>query len=211
MINPFNQPRVKRNLGFTLLEVLIALVVLSIGLLGLAGLQLTSLQASNDSYGRTQATILAYDIADRMRANVPAAINGNYIISPGTPPAAPAVDCTATSCTTAQMAQDDTFDWFQQVTTANVLPGGTARITCDDLDDNDDGDSIAAGAFDPDDDNRPGTDDMGAGGTDGDQCTAGSAHSVTVMWDEARTGATGTGCTADTTVDRTCFSLEFTL
>lgn len=55
--------------GFTLLEVLIALLVLSVGLLGIAGLQLTSLRSNHSAYLRSQATILAYDILDRMRAN----------------------------------------------------------------------------------------------------------------------------------------------
>ncbi|HLE93281.1 MAG TPA: type IV pilus modification protein PilV, partial [Sulfuricaulis sp.] len=55
--------------GFSLIEVLVALLVLSIGLLGLAALQTTSLQYNTGSYFRTQATFLAYDIIDRMRAN----------------------------------------------------------------------------------------------------------------------------------------------
>jgi type IV pilus assembly protein PilV len=57
--------------GFTLLEVMVALLVLSIGLLGLAMLQATNLQFNTDAYTRTQATLFAYDIIDRMRANSP--------------------------------------------------------------------------------------------------------------------------------------------
>lgn len=55
--------------GATLIEVLIAIVVLSIGLLGLAGLQVTSIQSNYSAYYRSQATVLAYDYADRMRTN----------------------------------------------------------------------------------------------------------------------------------------------
>ncbi len=55
--------------GFSLLEVLIAVLVLSIGLLGLATLQATSLGFNHDAYARSQATLMAYDITDRMRAN----------------------------------------------------------------------------------------------------------------------------------------------
>jgi type IV pilus assembly protein PilV len=55
--------------GFTLVEALVALVCLSIGLLGVAALQMTGLQSNLSSSWRSQATYLAYDILDRMRAN----------------------------------------------------------------------------------------------------------------------------------------------
>jgi type IV pilus assembly protein PilV len=64
--------------GFTLIEVLVALVVLSVGLLGLAALQSNAIEFNHDAYLRSQATILAYDIADRIRANRQAAVNGDY-------------------------------------------------------------------------------------------------------------------------------------
>ncbi len=59
------------NEGFTLLEILVAVLVLSIGLLGIAGLQVTGLRFNHSAYARTQATLLAYELADRMRANRP--------------------------------------------------------------------------------------------------------------------------------------------
>lgn len=58
-----------RETGFSLLEVLIAIVVTSIGLLGLAAMQATGLRNNHSAYHRSQATVLAYDIADRMRSN----------------------------------------------------------------------------------------------------------------------------------------------
>jgi len=61
--------RPRRTSGFTLIEVLIAVLVLGIGLLGVAGLQSVALSMNQGSYVRTQATVLARDIADRMRAN----------------------------------------------------------------------------------------------------------------------------------------------
>jgi len=64
--------------GVTLIEVLISLVVLSFGLLGLAGLQTTSLQFNTSAYYRTQATALTYSLADRMRANRQGALNNVY-------------------------------------------------------------------------------------------------------------------------------------
>jgi type IV pilus assembly protein PilV len=57
------------NGGFTLVEVLVAVLVLAVGLLGLAGLQLASMKSNHSAYRRSQATIAAYDLLDRMRAN----------------------------------------------------------------------------------------------------------------------------------------------
>ncbi|EAR20898.1 type IV pilus modification protein PilV [Nitrococcus mobilis] len=67
--------------GFTLLEVLIALLILSVGLLGVAGLQLTGLRSNHSAYLRSQATILAYDLLDRLRANRAQAQAGGYNIT----------------------------------------------------------------------------------------------------------------------------------
>ena len=67
--------------GFTLLEVLVSLLILSVGLLGIAGLQLTGLRSNQSAYVRSQATILAYDILDRMRANRAEAQSGGYNIT----------------------------------------------------------------------------------------------------------------------------------
>ena len=64
--------------GLTLLEVLVAILVLSIGLLGLAGLQATSLQTNQGAQIRSQAVNIAYDMADRVRANREQARNGDY-------------------------------------------------------------------------------------------------------------------------------------
>lgn len=72
--------RMKGQSGFSLLEVLIAVLVLSIGLLGMAGLQLNSLKFNQTATTRSQATVLAYDIADRMRANRAVAKSGGYVI-----------------------------------------------------------------------------------------------------------------------------------
>lgn len=68
----------RRQRGLTLIEILVAILVVSVGLLGVAGLQATSLTANRVAYARTQATILAYDMADRMRVNREAALNGEF-------------------------------------------------------------------------------------------------------------------------------------
>ena len=64
--------------GFTLIEVLVAVLVTSLGLLGLAILQARSTDFNHSAYLRSQATQLAYVITDRMRANRRAALNGEY-------------------------------------------------------------------------------------------------------------------------------------
>lgn len=72
-----------REKGFSLVEVLVALVLLSIGLLGLAGLQTRGVRDNHGAYLRTQATLCVKDLVDRMRANRPAALAGDYDIAFG--------------------------------------------------------------------------------------------------------------------------------
>ncbi len=69
---------IKTNKGFSLLEVLIAMIILSVGLLGLASLQANTLKMNHGAYQRGQAVFLAYDMMDRMRANRTAALNEEY-------------------------------------------------------------------------------------------------------------------------------------
>jgi type IV pilus assembly protein PilV len=108
-----------KNNGFTLVEVLVALVVLAGGLLGLAALQATSLRNTQSAYNRSQATQLAYQMADRMRANVANAgllATSAYV---GAVPGAAIANCTAAAgCTPAQMAQNDLFEWNQDIDNA---------------------------------------------------------------------------------------------
>jgi len=88
-----------RSHGFTLIEVMIAVLVLSLGLLGLAGLQATSLKANASAATRGQATLLAYDIIDRMRANRDAALAGTYNNTAGTAPTSGGSNCQANGAT----------------------------------------------------------------------------------------------------------------
>ncbi len=104
--------RSARQRGMTLIEILVAIVVLSVGLLGLAGLQLKGLQVSQGSTYRWQAAILAEDMADRIRADPAGAVAGNYSYTGGT--------STATGATGQAIT-----DWLARVA---ALPGGTALI-----------------------------------------------------------------------------------
>jgi len=92
------------NKGFTLMEVLVALAVLSIGLLGMAGMQLFSLKSSHNAYLRTQATTAANELVDKIRANRIAAIAGNY-------DSALITNCQTTDCTPNQLASFELSQW----------------------------------------------------------------------------------------------------
>lgn len=67
--------------GFSLIEILVSMLVLGIGILGMVGLQLNAMKLNQTAGVRSQATFLAYDIVDRMRANTPAVLAGSYDIS----------------------------------------------------------------------------------------------------------------------------------
>jgi len=117
----------KKQKGFSLLEVMIAMVILSIGLLGLAGLMAQSTQFNNSAQYRTQATYLAYDMLDRMRANPTEArdpnlnYNMNFGETPGT------TTCFATTCSSSQLATADKDQWLSSV--QDLLPGGDGKVT----------------------------------------------------------------------------------
>lgn len=115
--------------GFTLLEVMVAIVVLSLGLLGLAGLQAASLRNNQTAYYRGIATQQAYDMADRIRANLVGVRAGNYSnLVAGLPATDP--DCFAASCTAADIAIADHRQW--NTTNATLLPAGNGTVVCED-------------------------------------------------------------------------------
>lgn len=122
-MNALRIRRCRAQSGATMIEVLVALFVLSVGLLGVAGMQQIGLRNSHTAQLRGQATALATDIADRMRANRLAALAGNYDIGIGT-------DITDTSgCpATASAAQVtcDLAEWKQAL--AARLPLGAGAV-----------------------------------------------------------------------------------
>jgi len=105
--------------GFTLIEVLIAMLVLSVGLLGLAGLQARGLKNNLSAYHRGQATQLAYDMADRIRANIVEAKKhslSNYDKDTLTTPVVQSGCNSVTGgCSVEQLAQNDVFEWKQDI------------------------------------------------------------------------------------------------
>jgi type IV pilus assembly protein PilV len=127
--------RISRQSGTSLFEVLIAIVVLSIGLLGLAGAQATGLMNNQGAYHTSQATVLAYDMADRMRANTESITN--YLTKFKTLEEAeiigPKMHCkdTAGECGSALMAQNDLFEWNSALKAALPDPTGTIALAGD--------------------------------------------------------------------------------
>ncbi len=116
-----------RQRGLTLMELLIAVVILSIGLLGLAGLQFHSLRGNHNAYMSSVATAQAWDAADRLRAN-PAGAQGTHydkLITSGVGDPG----CISTGCTIAQLAQYDAHVWHGR--NAELLPGGQGVICLD--------------------------------------------------------------------------------
>lgn len=107
-----------KQCGFTLLEVMVAVFVLAIGLLGMAHLQITSLKHNQSAEFRTQAALLSADMLDRMRANRQAAQNGNYALAIGDNP----------PNNTSNIADADIVEWLN--TLSQTLPNGTGEIAC---------------------------------------------------------------------------------
>jgi type IV pilus assembly protein PilV len=105
--------------GFSLIEVLVSIVILSIALLGTAGLMSASLRNTNTAFYRSQATVMADDILERMRANITAARNQQYDI---------ALDGTISGSAT-DVARFDAEEWL--ATLASVLPGGRGSVDVD--------------------------------------------------------------------------------
>ncbi len=149
----------KTQKGFTLIEILVTMLVMAIGFLGLAAMQSTGLQQSQNTYFRTQADILARDIVDRMRANRLGVLNESYAFDGDTAPDDQGCS-SGTDCSEEQMATQDLREWFLRVQT---LPGGDATVTA-----------------------------------------ASNLQTVTIMWDELRTGAAGTNCDPTDPDDLAC-------
>ena len=146
--------------GLSLLEAMIALVIISVGLLGIAALQINALKQNNSAYWHSKAVWIAHDMAERMRAN--SSVTNDYVgIDTNN---TYAQDCETAACTPAAMVTADAAEWKAMVET---LPAGRGIIR-----------SPVAGETE-----------------------------VAVMWDDEGTGATGTNCGNDPSVDLTCYTI----
>jgi len=100
----------RRQTGVGLIEILVAVLVLSVGFLYTASMQVRAMRANQAAYHHSQALMLAGDMMDRMRANTAGVASGAYDgQSTATPVAAPT--CLTTGCTPAQLAAADLYDW----------------------------------------------------------------------------------------------------
>ena len=168
--------------GFTLIEILITVIVLSIGLLGLAGLQISGLRANISSEARSKASLLANDIAERMRTNPLGVQNddadadnqyANISTSDQNCNNLPETFCSnynngaahsAENCTPAEMAVFDAWVWACGMPKAdNVVPEGVTNIL-----------NEGSGTVACNDANLADTDD----------CSPGSSHTITISWNE---------------------------
>ena len=111
----------RRMRGFTLVEAMVALVVLGVGMLGIAGLYVTTLRSSGGAIYRMQAVNLATDMADRIRANRGANVGYNAAAADNNCYGVGAVDCAP-----AAMAANDLFVWQAQVVA--TLPSGNGVV-----------------------------------------------------------------------------------
>lgn len=170
---PMKNYHVKNSAGFTLLEVMVAMVIFSIGLLGLAGIQAVALQNNNSAFTRTVSMQLAYNMADVLRAstdnegNVSSTFDGITTAIPGTAPSS----CIqksgggAPNCTSSTLASFEVYHWKKRI--EKELPSGLGTITKNS-----------------------------------------DVYTITIMWDDEHTGATGTACGSNSSVDLKCYSLE---
>lgn len=170
---PITNDRFKTSAGFTLLEVMVAMVIFSIGLLGLAGIQAVALKNNNSAYTRTVSMQLAYNMADVLRTSTDNSGSVNSIydsVSSAISGSAPK-SCVqkngsgAPDCTETELANFEIYHWKKRI--EKELASGLGTITKN-----------------------------------------GEVYTITLMWDDEHTGATGEACGTDSKVDLKCYTLD---
>jgi len=151
-----------------MIEVLVTVLILAVGVLGVAAMQVTTYQNLNVSHSASIAAIVAEDFSERMRANGVEALADTYNHSadPGTA----YTDCTANACTTSQLAGYDIGTWWEEL--GATLPRGRGQVAR-------------------------------IGGT--------NTFTLTVRWDEDRSGSAGTNCPRQSAADFECYQIEVTI
>lgn len=120
-MNIMHKPFTSRQSGMSLIEIMVAVVVVSIGLLGVARMEILAKQSNVEAIQRTTATQLAQQIIEKMRANpgqLPAYVG--QVLGAGTL-TKPSPTCDSTTCTTAQLAAWDLYQWDQALIGANEV------------------------------------------------------------------------------------------
>lgn len=169
--------------GISLIEVLIALLIVGFGLLAVALLQTSAIQNNSVSNHYTIAAVVAQSLSEAMRANRDGVTNGNYNIAAGTSPGNPGANCATATCSSPERAAWDLAGAVASITPAaaitggpatpeGMLPAGRVSVACVDA-----------------------------------PCGPQSPRVITVYWDGNRTGATGLGCNSSSGNDLRCFRL----
>ena len=116
----------KHQEGITLVEVLVTVLILAIGGLGIASMQLAGLQYTNGAYARTQSVILANDMIDRIKSNRESALDDDYAIPTFGATVNFTTDCSEAECDKGELADYDRALWLAEV--ARVLPSGEGTV-----------------------------------------------------------------------------------
>ena len=154
----------RQQRGDTMIEVLVTVLILGVGVLGVAAMQITTLKNLNSSHSASIAAMLAEDLGERMRYNNEGTLGGDYDHS--TAPNNPA-DCVSQICSSAELASYDLGSWWQALN-AN-LPSASGEVTSE----------------------------IGV-----------DTWTITVRWDEDRSGSAGTNCPVESDSDLDCYQLN---
>lgn len=154
--------------GDTMIEVLVTVLILAVGVLGVAAMQVTTYQNLSISHSASIAAIVAEDFSERMRANGVEALADTY--NHNADPGAAYTDCTANACSTSQLAGYDIGIWWEEL--GATLPLGKGAVVRN-------------------------------GGT--------NTFTLTVRWDEDRSGSAGTNCPKLSAADLECYQLQITI
>lgn len=112
--------------GFSMIEVLVTLLIISLALLGTAGLQAYSMRLNQAGQFRSQAVFLVADLAERIEANKPAAVAANYVKGLSSTPGTLITTCSVGLCDAAGLAAYDLSQW--ESTVATVLPQSSWEV-----------------------------------------------------------------------------------
>jgi len=122
----FEPKHARSERGFSMLEILLTLFLLTIWLLASAGVQSSSLQYTKAASFRTQAVYLATELTERMQVNKTGAVAGSYQTSSDTAVTS-STDCTAALCSPTDLAAFDLAEWTGRLSAA--LPNATWTVT----------------------------------------------------------------------------------
>ena len=154
--------------GDTMIEVLVTVLILAVGVLGVAAMQVTTFQNLSISHSASVAAMVADDFAERMRANDVEVLANTYNHTEN--PLSAFTDCAEVACTTSELAGYDIGSWWLALG-AN-LPRGQGLVV------------------------RVGTS---------------RTFTLTVRWDEDRSGSSGTNCPKQSAADLECYQLDVTI